>query len=216
MVLFNPASNTVYRPGGSVAAMADSRLLLGARPAAVINAAWLGLSCQSLLEIWSVPSLLRNSRVGLASTLVTPAAVRLGPSPRTITLSSPALFPSMKPAMTMLPPTPLKARVLILASFPSALLQVVDFHQPDAGGPSIAFHDRGILLREVSVARIADSRSFVGGMPVAWIAACWVVLQLLLMHRGKSGRTVQFQRWISQHIGWIDPESASTSVRSPG
>ena len=50
------------------------KLLLGARPAAVINAAWLGLSCQSLLEIWSVPSLLRNSSVGLASTLVTPAA----------------------------------------------------------------------------------------------------------------------------------------------
>jgi hypothetical protein len=100
--------------------MADSRVLLGARPAAVINAFWLGLSCQSLFEISSDPSPFRSSSVGLASTFGTPAAARLGPSPRTITLSSDPLFPSMKPAITMLGPVPQKARVLMLASFPDA------------------------------------------------------------------------------------------------
>jgi hypothetical protein len=53
VLLFRPASNTVYKPGGSVAAMPASRLLLGASPAAAISAAWAALSCQSLFErIW--------------------------------------------------------------------------------------------------------------------------------------------------------------------
>ena len=47
-------------------------------------------------------------------------AVRLGPMPRTIILSAPLLPPRMNPAITMLLPVPIKARVLILASFEPA------------------------------------------------------------------------------------------------
>ena len=85
----------------------------------MINAAWLGLSCQSLLEIWSVPSLLRSSSVGLASTLVTPAALRLGPMPRTITLSLRRVVPQHEPRNHDPASVPTKARVLMLASFES-------------------------------------------------------------------------------------------------
>ena len=65
--------------------------------------------------------------------------------PRTTILSSALLPPSMKPAITMLSPVLTNARVLRLASFEStALVEVVDFHQGDTGGVTIASHDRGI------------------------------------------------------------------------
>ena len=119
MPLFNPASSAVYKPGGSVAAMAASRLFPGASPAAAIRAAWPASSCQSLLAMRSAPLESRNCSVGSSSALATPPAARLGPMPRAIILSGPPV-PRMKPAMTMSLPVPTNARVLILASFAEA------------------------------------------------------------------------------------------------
>ena len=69
MPLFRPASSAVYGPGANVAAIADSRGFVGARPAAVIIAAWIGSSCQSLFDRMSAPLPSRSSSVGSASTL---------------------------------------------------------------------------------------------------------------------------------------------------
>ena len=95
----------------------DSRLFVGARPAAVSSAACAGSSCQSLfddeersitvaqLQRW-IGQRIRHSRRREART----DATHHDP---VIT----ALPPRMKPAITMLSPVPTKARVLILASF---------------------------------------------------------------------------------------------------
>src|ERR1044071_7550528 len=76
VVLPSPASNAVYASGGKVAAMADSFVLLGANPAAMISAACAALSCQSLFESSKTPLASRSSKVGLASTGFTPKAAR--------------------------------------------------------------------------------------------------------------------------------------------
>ena len=49
-----------------------------------------------------------------------------------------------------------------------------------------------------SVATIADSRSLVGGMPVAWISCLLGVSPVIVRDRGKAARTVQFEHRISQ------------------
>ena len=52
----------------------------------------------------------------MASALATPSAVRLGPMPRAMIPSVPALLPRMNPAITMSLPVLTKALVLMLAS----------------------------------------------------------------------------------------------------
>ena len=117
MPLSTPASNAVYRPGGSVAAIPDSRLFVGARPAAVNSAAWVGSSCQSLFATRSAPLLSRSSKVGLASALGTPNAVRLGPIPRTTIRSFAAAVSKNETGDHDVAAVPTEARVLMLASF---------------------------------------------------------------------------------------------------
>ena len=202
-------------PAATFAAMADSRLLLGARPAPVINAAW----ARAILPV-VIGDLERSIAVAqLQGWIGQHVATRPPPSG-----SDPdrarrrchrhALFPSMKPAMTMLPPVPQKARVLILASLRvDCLIQVVDFHQRDTGRVTPLPFTIAVYAPGASVATIADSRSLVGGMPVAWIAVLLGVSPVVVADRGKSGRTVQFQHRISQHIG--DRRNGSTKVRSP-
>ena len=117
MPLFFPASSAVYGPGAKVSTMADSSMFGGPRPAAIISAFCAGSSIQLSFDRTSVPLLLRNSRNGSASALDTG---RLGPMPRTMTLSIPLPLPRMKPAIIMLAPVLTKARVLILPSFEAA------------------------------------------------------------------------------------------------
>ena len=51
----------------------------------------------------------------------------------------------MKPAITMSLPVPIKARVLMLASFAEhGLTQIVDFNQGHARGVVLPSHDRGV------------------------------------------------------------------------
>src|SRR5436190_21939939 len=120
--LFSPARITVYSPGGRVAAIADSRLFVGARPAALINAACTGLSCQSLLEMSNVPSASRNSNAGLASTALAGKKFgdRLGPISRATTSLLPLPSLNRKPAITTSLPVLTKARVLRFDSFDAA------------------------------------------------------------------------------------------------
>src|ERR1700675_2165531 len=161
--------------------MADSRLLLGASPAAVIIAAWTGSSCQLLSEERSAPLASCSSRVGSASALGTPKAVRLGPIPRTMTLSAPLPLPRMKPAITTSVPVLTKARVLILASLEAAARS--RSYTSTKATPVVLLLPRTIAVYApgARLATIADSRLLVGGSPVAWISCSWVSLQLSLM-----------------------------------
>ena len=100
-----------------------------------------------------------------------PKAAREGPSPRmTMWVLALRLAPRMNPPIMTSLPVPTKARVLILASCESLRPdEVVNFHQAYTRGVIVAFHDRRIGAGS-SVARMADSRSLVGGRPVAMIA----------------------------------------------
>ncbi len=74
--------------------------------------------------------------------------------------------PRIKPAITISLPVLTKARVLMFPSFDRPGLKVVDFHQTNSGHIRVPTENRGVGPGS-SVARIADSRSFVGAIPVA-------------------------------------------------
>src|SRR6476469_3646106 len=107
--------------------IADSKLLLGATPLAVISADWSLLMIppnivlfQSLFEAISALLESRISKVGLASASVIPKGRSDGPIARTMIFFFDPLGPwTMKPSMRTLFPVPTERRVEMLPTRPA-------------------------------------------------------------------------------------------------